>query len=46
MLPFPAPGDLLNLEVQSGSPALQADSSLTEPPGKPLRSKVEAQMKK
>ena len=25
-LPFPSPGDLLDLEVESESPALQADS--------------------
>ena len=35
-LPFPSPGDLPNPGTESGSPALQADSSLSEPPGKPL----------
>ena len=34
-LPFPSPGDLPNPEVKSRSPALQADSLLSEPPGKP-----------
>ena len=34
-LPFPSPGDLPNSRIKPGSPALQADSSLTEPPGKP-----------
>ena len=34
-LPFPSPGDLPNPEIESGSPALQADSLLSEPPGKP-----------
>ena len=34
-LPFPSPGDLPNPEIEPGSPALQADSLLTEPPGKP-----------
>ena len=34
-LPFPFPGDLLDPGIKSGSPALQADSSLSEPPGKP-----------
>ena len=34
-LPFPPPGDLLNLVIKSLSPALQADSLLSEPPGKP-----------
>ena len=33
-LPFPSPGDLPNPEIEPGSPALQADSSLTKPPGK------------
>ena len=33
--PFPSPGDLPNLRIEPGSPALQADSSLSEPPGKP-----------
>ena len=32
---FPSPGDLLNLGVEPVSPALQADSLLSEPPGKP-----------
>ena len=34
-LPFPSPGALSNLGIISWSPALQADSLLTEPPGKP-----------
>ena len=33
-LPFLSPGDLLNPEVEPGSPALQVDSLLSEPPGK------------
>ena len=33
-LPFPSPGDLPNLGIESGSPALQPGSLLTEPPGK------------
>ena len=32
-LPFPSPGDLLNLGMEPGSPALQEDSLPTEPPG-------------
>ena len=32
-LPFPSPGDLPNLMMEPRSPALQADSLLTEPPG-------------
>ena len=34
-LPFPSPGDLLDSGMEPGSPALQANSLLTEPPGKP-----------
>jgi len=34
-LPFPSPGDLPNKEIEPRSPALQADSLLSEPPGKP-----------
>ena len=35
-LPFPSPGDLSNSGIEHGSPALQADSSPSEPPGKHL----------
>ena len=35
-LPFPSPGDLPNPGTEPGSPALQADSLLTELQGKPL----------
>ena len=35
-LPFPSPGDFPNPGIKTGSPALQADSLPTEPPGKPL----------
>ena len=34
-LPFPFPGDLPNPGIEPGSPALQVDSLLAEPPGKP-----------
>ena len=34
-LPFPSPGDLPDPEIKPGSPALQADSLLSETPGKP-----------
>ena len=34
-LPFPSPWDLPNPGIKPGSPALQVDSLLTEPPGKP-----------
>ena len=30
---FPSPGDLPNPGIKPGSPALQADSLLSEPPG-------------
>ena len=33
-LPFPSPGDLPNLGIKPGSPALQADSLPSEPLGK------------
>ena len=32
---FPSPGDLLDPGTEPGCPALQADSLLVEPPGKP-----------
>ena len=35
-LPFPSPGDLPNPGIEPRSPALQADSLQSEPPGKPL----------
>ena len=35
-LPFPSPEDLLNPVDEPRSPALQADSSQSEPSGKPL----------
>ena len=33
-LPFPSPGDFPNPGIESGSPALQADALMSEPPGK------------
>ena len=38
--PFPSPGDLPNPGMKSRSPALQADSLLSEPPGKPKNTDV------
>ena len=35
-LPFPSSGDLSDPGTKPGSPALQADSSPSEPPGEPL----------
>ena len=34
-LPFPSPGDLPDPGIKPGSPAMQADSLPSEPPGKP-----------
>ena len=34
-LPCPSLGNLPNIGIESGSPALQADSLPSEPPGKP-----------
>ena len=34
--PFPSPGDLPDIGIEPRCPALQADSLLSEPPGKPL----------
>ena len=33
-LPFPSPGDLPDPWIEPGSPALQADTLTSEPPGK------------
>ena len=40
-LPFPSPGDLPDLGIKPMSPALQADSLLSEPPEKPMKSNSE-----
>ena len=32
-LPFPSPGDPPDAEIEPGSPILQADALLSEPPG-------------
>ena len=34
-LPLPPPDDLPDPGIETGSPALEADSLLSEPPGKP-----------
>ena len=34
-LPFPSPGYLTDTGIKPGSPALQADALISEPPGKP-----------
>ena len=39
-LPCPPPGDLPNPGIEAGSPALQADSLPSEPPGKPKNTGV------
>ena len=38
-LPFPSPGDLPDPGIEPRSPALQADSLPSEPPGKPVLDK-------
>ena len=35
-LPFPSPGDLPKPGIKPGTPALPADSLMSEPPGKPI----------
>ena len=35
-LPFPSPGDLPKPRIEPGSPALQADTLLSEPLGTPI----------
>ena len=42
--PFPSPGDRPNTVIEPGSPALQADSLLSELPGKPLSSEGQIQI--
>ena len=37
IFPFPSSGDLPNPRTEPGSPALQADSLLPEPSGKPIK---------
>ena len=39
-LPFPSPGDLSDPSIEPRSPAVQADSLLSEPPGKPMNTGV------
>ena len=39
-LPFPSPGDISNPGIKPGSPALQADSLLTELQGKPILQQI------
>jgi len=42
-LPCPPPGDLPNPGIKHRSPTLQADSLLSEPPGKPMNTGVGTQ---
>ena len=42
-MPFPSPGDLPDPGIEPGSPTLQADALLSEPPGKPLVDLTEAE---
>ena len=43
-LPFPTPGDLPNLGIEPRSPASQADSLPTEPPGKLTHLQIASQI--
>ena len=43
-LPRPSPGDLPDLGIEPTSPALQADSLLSEPPEKPVKSNSEVKL--
>jgi hypothetical protein len=38
-LPFPSLGDLPDPGIEPGSPTLQTDSLLSEPPGKPIQAR-------
>ena len=40
-LPFASPGDLPDPGIKGGSPALQAGSLRSEPPGKPIRTSLQ-----
>ena len=40
-LPCPPPGELPNPGIEARSPTLQADSLLSEPPGKPTNTRVD-----
>ena len=42
--PFPSPGDLSSPGIEPRSPALQVDSLLSEPPGKPSDTQAGLQM--
>ena len=44
-LPFPSPGDLPDLGLEPGPPALQADALLSEPPDKCFSGKEPAKRK-
>ena len=44
-VPFPSPGNLPDPGIQPRSPALQADSLLSEPPGKPQNIRKDMEFK-
>ena len=44
-LPFPSPVDLPDTGMEAGSHVLQADSLLSEPPGKTTQSEVSQKQK-
>jgi len=43
-LPFPSPGDLPDSGIEPSSPALQENSFMAEPPGRPLQYYISLQM--
>ena len=45
-LPFPSPGDLPNPGIEPRSPAMQADTLPSEPPGKPMFGKTESKRRR
>ena len=45
-MPFSSPEDILDSGIEPGSPALQADSLLSEPPGKPYKVEVKKRKKR
>ena len=45
-LPFASPRDLSDLGIKAGSPALQADSLQSEPPGRPQQVTIGLQKQK
>ena len=45
VVPFPSPGDLPDPGIEPGSPALQTDTLVSEPPRKPTMNEYESGLK-